>query len=301
LTPVPDDPIFIIGHWRTGSTLLHQLLNLDPNLAAPTLLQVAEPNCFICSYRYYLPVFSALLSKTRPMDNVKIGINEPQEDEYAIFRLSDFSPIERLVFPTDPKYFVNDYPSFLPENEKGIKEWEAKLCFFFRKLSFFHGKTIISKNPFNSLRIRELASLFPKARFIHIVRHPYAVIPSTIHLWKVVMEQNRLNLKGSNPGIEQVTEGLSRLLNTIERDKSFLAGENFYEIRFEDLEADPDSEVRKIYSRFQMPFNDALCDNIRSYMDNLRNYRKNEFHLSEEEKERIRRQLFRHMHIFNYQ
>ena len=39
----PDGPIFIIGHWRTGTTLLHQLMNLDPNLAAPTLFQVAEP------------------------------------------------------------------------------------------------------------------------------------------------------------------------------------------------------------------------------------------------------------------
>jgi hypothetical protein len=300
-TPLPEDPVFIIGHWRTGTTLLHQLLNLDPNLKAPTLFQVAEPDCFICSYRYYLPVFSAMVAKSRPMDNVRIGMNEPQEDEYALYRLTDFSPIERLVFPKDRNYFVLDYPSFLPVIEEERKEWERRLCDYFRKLHFFHGKRIVSKNPFNSLRMKELSVLFPKAKFIHIVRHPFEVVPSSIHMWKIVMEQNSLNRLGSIPGIEEVTLGLDKVLTTIEKDSTFLQEKNFYELKFEDLEADPVAEVRKIYSRFQIPFDDALSLNIHSFMDNLKNYQKNEFHLKEEEKELIRRQLFRHMQFFNYQ
>jgi hypothetical protein len=299
-TPFPENPIFIIGHWRTGTTLLHQLMNLDPNLAAPTLFQVAEPNCFICSYRYYVPVFSALLPENRPMDNVRLGMNEPQEDEYAIYRITDFSPIERLVFPKNSNYFILDYPSFMPGNEKERKEWEEQLSSYFRKLHFFHGKTIVSKNPFNSLRIKELAVLFPKARFIHIVRHPYDVVPSTIHLWKIVLQQNSLNRKGSEPGIKEVVEGLDKVLTTIEKDKSVLPEENFYEMKFEDLEADPVAEFRKIYSRFHMPFDDALSHNIQSFMDSLKNYRKNVFHLSDEEKVLIYKQLNQHMQVFNY-
>lgn len=300
-TPVPEDPIFIIGHWRTGTTLLHQLLNLDPNLAAPTLFQVAEPGCFICSYRYYLPVFSALVSEYRPMDNVRIGMNEPQEDEYAIYRITDFSPIERLVFPKNSDYFLLDYPSFLPGNEKERKEWEEQLRSYFRKLHFFHGKIIVSKNPFNSMRIKELAVMFPKARFIHIVRNPYEVVPSTIHMWKIVLDQNKLNRKGSYPGIEEVAKGLHKVLTTIEKDRSILPEENFYEMKFEDLEADPIAEVMKIYSRFHMPFDGALSHHIESFMDSLKNYRKNVFLLADEEKELICKQLSHHMQNFNYQ
>jgi hypothetical protein len=300
-TPVPDDPIFIIGHWRTGTTLLHQLLNLDPDLAAPTLFQVAEPDCFICSYRYYFPVFSALVAENRPMDNVKIGMNEPQEDEYATYRITDFSPIERLVFPKDPNYFILDYPSFMPGNVKERKEWEAQLCNYFRKLSFFHGKTIVSKNPFNSFRIKELVSLFPKARFIHIVRHPYEVVPSTIHMWKIVLEQNKLNCNGSDPGIEEVAKGLNKLLTAIEKDRLILPAENYIEMKFEDLEADPVGEFRKIYSKFKMPFNDTLEQKILSFTGSLKNYRKNEFHLADIEKEMIHKQLKQHMQNFNYQ
>jgi hypothetical protein len=246
-------------------------------------------------------VFAALVAENRPMDNVKIGMNEPQEDEYAIYRITDFSPLERLVFPKGTGYFIQDYPSFLPGNEADRKEWEKQLCSYFRKLRFFHGKTIISKNPFNSMRIKELAALFPGARFIHIVRHPFEVVPSTIHMWKIVIDQNRLNQKGSIPGIEEVTRGFDTMLNAIKKDKSCIPEENYFEMRFEDLEADPIAELRKIYLRFSMTFDDALGKKIESYMECLKNYKKNEFHLEEEEKEQIRRQLFQHMRIFNYQ
>ena len=32
-------PIFILGHWRTGTTLLHELLSLDPRHGYPTSYQ----------------------------------------------------------------------------------------------------------------------------------------------------------------------------------------------------------------------------------------------------------------------
>jgi hypothetical protein len=276
------------------------MLNLDPNLAAPTLFQVAEPNCFICSYRYYLPVFSTLVDENRPMDNVKIGINEPQEDEYAIYRITDFSPIERLVFPKNSGYFVLDYPSFMPGEENERKKWEEQLCSYFQKLHFFHGKTIVSKNPFNSLRIKELAALFPKARFIHIVRHPHEVVPSTIHMWKIVFDQNKLNCKGSDPSTEEVAKGLHKFLTIIEKDKAFIPEDKFFEMKFEDLETDPVGEFRKLYSRFHMPFDDSLSKNIQTFIDGLKDYRKNEFHLSKEEKELIRNHVHQHMQNFNY-
>jgi omega-hydroxy-beta-dihydromenaquinone-9 sulfotransferase len=299
-TPVPDDPVFIIGHWRTGTTLLHQLMDLDPNLAAPTLFQVAEPGCFISAYRYYLPVFSAMIRDTRPMDNVRIGMNEPQEDEYAIYRLTDFSPIERLVFPKGPGYFVTDTPSFLPEGENERKLWEEQLCSYFRKLTFFHGKTIVLKNPFNSLRIRELNALFPKARFIHLNRHPYEVVPSSIHMWKIVMNQNRLNRKGRCPGMPEVVGGVDRVLATIRRDLATIPEKRVYTMKFEELEADPVTSIRKMYSWFDMPFEEPFSGAMESFIRDLKGYRKNEFTLKEEEKKFIREKLWHHMQYFNY-
>jgi hypothetical protein len=276
------------------------MMSLDPNLAAPTLFQVAEPECFICSHQYYRPLFSALVSVTRPMDNVKIGMDEPQEDEYAIFRLTDFSPIERLVFPKDQVYFPVDYTSFVPLDERKRNEWDTALCAYFRKLNYVYRKTLVSKNPFNSMRIKELLTLFPKARFIHIVRHPYEVVPSTINMWKIVVKQNKLNRKGSIPCIDKVSQGYAKLLNIVKNDSLVIPNGNFVEIKFEDLEADPVNEIRNIYSRFQMPIDDTFISNLESFLNSLKTYKKNIFYLTESEKEMIRKHLSEQMLIFNY-
>ena len=49
-----------------------------------------------------------------------------------------------------------------------------------------------------------------------------------------------------------------------------------------------------------MPFDDELSCNIQSFMYSLKNYKKNEFHLSDEEKEFIHKQLNQYMDIFKY-
>jgi len=209
--PQPTNPIFIIGHWRTGSTFLHQLMSRDPGLAAPTLFQVALPENFLISYRFYKPILGSLLGEYRPMDNVKIGFDEPQEDEYAIFRLTSFSPLEQLLFPRKKEYFLFT-ARFLPKTDD-LEQYGKSLANFYKKIVFISGKKVISKNPFNSLRIPFLSALFPEAKFIHIVRHPYAIVPSTRHLWNVIQKQNVLNRNGYIPTLQEITSFLSYLIS----------------------------------------------------------------------------------------
>ena len=103
------------------------------------------------------------------------------------------------------------------------------------------------------------------------------------------------------PCLEDVTKGLDKVLTTIQKESVILNTENFYVMKFEDLESDPFEELRKLYSWFEMPFEPPFKNQLESFLINLGPYRKNEFHLSKEEKELISRQLFHHMGIFNYQ
>ena len=48
-------PLFIIGHWRTGTTLLHELLACDPHLAFP--------NTYSCLAPHHFPLSSAVLPR----------------------------------------------------------------------------------------------------------------------------------------------------------------------------------------------------------------------------------------------
>ncbi len=93
-------PLFIVGHWRTGSTLLHQLISLDPQFTAPNMVQTTIPDHFLFSTRYYQPILRRALPKTRPMDNVFLSPLQPQEDEFALVRMGSESPLEKLIFPS---------------------------------------------------------------------------------------------------------------------------------------------------------------------------------------------------------
>ena len=69
-TPVPTNPIFIIGHWRSGSTFLHQLLGCDPKLTVPDQLQCTYPESFINGRKFIEPLMGFMIPDKRPFSRV---------------------------------------------------------------------------------------------------------------------------------------------------------------------------------------------------------------------------------------
>src|SRR5687767_12923662 len=65
-------PLFVLGHWRSGTTHLHYLLGLDDRFACPNLYQVHYPHTFLSTERRFSGVTAFLLPKHRPYDNVRL-------------------------------------------------------------------------------------------------------------------------------------------------------------------------------------------------------------------------------------
>src|SRR5256714_5885145 len=91
-TPVREAPLFIVGHWRTGTTLLHELLILDERHTCPNTYQCLVPNHFVLSERLGKRWLRFLMPSRRPMDNMAAGWDRPQEDEFALCMLGQPSP-----------------------------------------------------------------------------------------------------------------------------------------------------------------------------------------------------------------
>jgi LPS sulfotransferase NodH len=295
---MPADPVFIIGHWRTGSTYLHQLLALDDKLVTPNVFQVSAVDSFLVSEKYYKPVMTSMMHPTRPMDNVPLGFYEPQEDEYALIKMTPDSPLEKMLFPKNDSYFLNGYKDFYPQNPAAWKKLFYNFCL---RLSFIDGKRVLLKNPFHSMRLPLLREMFPEAKFIHIHRHPYAVVPSTIHMWHIVGNENKLKNKSSKYRVDEVSEVLNRLLAYVQRHLKDIPEKNKVEISFEELETDPAGTVKKIYGKLNMTpapgFEQKLADKIAL----TKSHRKNKYTLTEQNKEIIKKTLGKHFIYYNYQ
>jgi len=299
-TNIEKPPVFIIGHWRSGTTLLHQLLALDIRFTTPTLVQTVAPEHFLFSAKYWIPLMKKTIPTKRPMDEVVVGPVDPMEDEWALLRMDVQTPLSKVFFPSRKFGFMSCRDEFIPEG-KSRARFEKCLITFLRKITLHTGKRIILKNPFHTPRIKLLSELLPGSKFIHIVRHPYKIVPSAINMWNILEAENAFKggwVKADIMGSAAMVEWFRK---KVDDDKNFLAPDRFTELRYEDLEKDPVSEIRRIYNCFGISFSDDFERAIQRFMEEKKGYRKNVFVLKAEDKESIKEYLGEYMKCYGYE
>jgi omega-hydroxy-beta-dihydromenaquinone-9 sulfotransferase len=284
-TPIKA-PVFIIGHWRTGTTLLHELFALDERFAFPTTYECMEPNHFLLSenlFTRWLPFFAPT---RRPMDNMAAGFNRPQEDEFALCMLGLPSPYLTIAFPNRPPQF-DEYLDLEGLSPRALAKWKRGFLNFLQALTVRHDKRLILKSPTHSCRIKVLLEMFPDARFVHIVRDPYVVFPSTMNLWKSLYRTFALQ-RPTFAGLEErVLNNFVRLYDKIEEGKARVDFDRFYELRYEDLIRDPVGEMGMLYDHLGLGGFETLLPQLQKYLADTKGYETNRYQLSDEQAAKI--------------
>ena len=128
-------PLFIIGHWRTGTTLLHNLLALDEQFAYPNLFQISNPHTFLGREAAVAKQLADAPSQKRPMDNMEVAFNSPGEDEFATSMMSLRSPVIAWSFPRREGHY-DRYLTFRGVPEEDSARWKAAFVLFLKKLIY---------------------------------------------------------------------------------------------------------------------------------------------------------------------
>ena len=281
-------PVFILGHWRTGTTLLHELIACDRALGYPTTYQCFFPNSFLVSGGAFNRLYGWFMPETRPFDDVTVGLDRPQEEEFGLVNMGVGSPYEAFAFPrhgpADPRYLDLDG---LSKGERS--KWEAAYVTLLKRLQFVSPKPLVLKSPANTARVRTLVKLFPDARFIHIARNPFEVYPSTIHMLNALASVQGLH---NPPQIDQwsgeyALSTFERMFAAYERDKDLIGKDRLVEIRYEELVADPKRVVAGLYSALDLGDFAAVEADIEAYLDKRRDFRPNEYALADAERSAI--------------
>ena len=182
-TPHPE-PVFILGHWRSGTTLLHEFLILDPRHGSPTTYQCMSPHHFLMSESLAVEHLNWMMPGRRPMDNMLSGWNRPQEDEFALANLGAPTPYLEFAFPRADRRLDAGAFDLTGLKPYELRRWKRALTGLLRRIAMRDPRRLILKSPLHSCRLPTLLELFPRAKFVHIVRDPMTVFPSTVHLWK---------------------------------------------------------------------------------------------------------------------
>jgi hypothetical protein len=283
---IEHPPIFIIGHWRSGTTLLHNLMSLDPQFTYPNLYQVMFPGSFLLTEKIVTRLTRWGVPKTRPVDNLPAGWDMTQEDEVAMLAMTQLSPYLMLAHQNDPGKYSRFYDlTELTPAERRL--WQDSFVYFLKKLTIRANKTIVLKTPLHTYRIPILLEMFPDARFIFIYRDPYVVYKSTIHMRKTLFIENGLG-KPCFEGIEEeILRPYLQLFDTYESTKHMIPAGNLHEVRFEDLEADPLEQMRQIYDHLALPGWENVAPKIQDQVPALSKYQKNTYNMDEQLMRRI--------------
>jgi hypothetical protein len=285
-TSIDQPPIFLLGHWRSGTTLLHELMACDESLGYPNTYQCMAPSHFLLTERLFTRWLRYLLPATRPMDNMQLALDRPQEDEFAMCMLGAGSPLSAIAFPNRP-LGRDDQLDLENASAAGLRYWKQAFCGFLQKITYRTRRRLVLKSPPHTARIKTLKELWPNAIFIHIVRNPYVVFASTINLWRALYKAHGLQSPTYEGLEERVLSTFVRMYEKLEEGKRLLDPGQFYELSYEDLVRNPIAEMRKIYEHFRLPGFDACLPRLHRYLSAVSGYETNKYNLSNEQRSLI--------------
>ncbi|MEN0112137.1 MAG: sulfotransferase, partial [Planctomycetota bacterium] len=227
--------------------------------------------------------------KKRPMDNVATGWERPQEDEFALCSLGLPTPYRTWAFPRRGPVDA-DWLTLEGVDADRLADWKRRLDQFVRAVTLRRpGRRVVLKSPPHTARVRTLLEVFPDARFVHIVRDPSALFPSTVRLWKSLSDVQTLQWTAKRHDWieEEVLANLVRMYEAYERDRDLIPDGRLAELRYEDLVADPMGELRRVYNDLDLGDFAAAEPGVSRYLAAERDYRTNRFEVPDDVRGRV--------------
>lgn len=292
-------PVFILGHWRSGTTYLFELMACDEQFVCFNPASTYTTNNFLLLRRLIDRIQSKEVGGSRPMDNMAYTIDSPSEETFAMASRSTKSCMNMLVFPQDfTRYRRYAYTKTLSIEERAL--WEKKYIRVLKKVVYEERngrsgkseKRLLLKSPDNTCRVAELLHLFPNARFIHIYRNPYRVVKSTINMIDSVMDMLTFQQIPPHDVIEDEIINMYRdlYMSYMEEEKQ-IPREHLIEIRYEDFIQEPIHYLKGIYAKLGIKGYRRAEPAFLARIKQSKDYQPNQFFIDEKLKAKINREL----------
>jgi hypothetical protein len=299
---IEQPPIFILGHWRSGTTYLHNLLSQDPQMAYVTTYQGIFPNQLLSAKWVFKSLMKANMPDKRPADNVKLSADFPQEEEFAIGNMNPYSFYNFWFFPRRTIDYLNKYILLKDFSEKQKARWKNDYTWMVRKALINTGRDLfISKNPPHTGRVPVLLEMFPEAKFIHIYRNPITVYLSTLNFFTKTIPPLKFQNFSKLEMEMNILEVYEKMMQKFEADKALIPAGHLVEIRYEDFEGDPLPQLEAIYKQLNIQGFEANKATFKAYIDGQEEFQVNQHKIARAELDRILSRLQRFMDLGGYQ
>ena len=282
-TEIHPEPIFLLGFWRSGTTLLHNLFACDPQWGFVNTYQAALPDLFLAGQNRLRRLLASTLPENRGIDNIPVDFAMPQEEEIALMCASGLSPYVSLNFPrtaneTLEYLFMGD-----SVDQRDLERWRAEYTKLLKAATLYmDGKPLALKSPSNTSRIPELLRLFPDARFVYIQRNPYDTLRSYLHLLRLMNGWHALQSFDFDELVQRQVRIYRRMAEAYLEQREVIPAGRLVEIRYEELEQDKIGQMQRIYHELGLDGYDSFAPQLAEYISSIADFQKNPAQISDQ-------------------
>ncbi len=262
-----EAPVFVTGLGRSGTTLLHELLSLDPDVRSPRLWELM----------YSVPVPEAATYEDDPRvaaSDAEITVMDEMVPAFTgMHENRGFLPTECIFafahqFSTDMFTGLWNVPSYVLHRAGGDHApeyaWHRRTL---ATLQSRHPGRWVLKAPSHLSALPALFAEYPDARVVITHRDPLRVIGSLADLMATLhwMHSDHVD----HDGIAQLLGfGLGFLMDevTTVRDAGTLPEDRISDVVYADLVADPVAVVRRLYASWDLELGPAHEERMLAYV-----------------------------------
>ncbi len=270
-TRTVESPVFIVANPRSGTTFLHRLMSLDPQFFHLELYHTLFPSVSLIRLFHHLgqlegPLGDTLRGLTRLVERLafggwddihQIGFRRAEEDE-ALFVLNLLTPaLYLLVHEIDEV----PTPGYLDSAPRPVRD---RIIRFYRdsvariaEAEQAEGR-LLEKSVLIGGRFQTMCEVYPNARFVHLVRHPYRAIPSFVSMFRSTWYAVSPSIPDEGPATRRLTElGIDYYRRLHDAAGNF-GDDRVRTVQFRDLVGDPMATLEEIYGWLDTPLTDAF-------------------------------------------
>ncbi|MBP5769951.1 MAG: sulfotransferase [Bacteroidaceae bacterium] len=276
--PLEHDPLFILGHWRSGTTFVHNIFAQDKHFGHTTTYQTVFPHLMMFGQGFIKPIMNFFIPDHRPTDGMELTPDLPQEEEFALSNTTPYSYYDFWYFPKRMLDYCDRYLTFEKISEAEKRAYQDAFMKIV-KISLWNtgGTQYLSKNPPHTGHVQALVEMFPDAKFIYLMRNPYTVFESTRSFFTQTIAPLKLQDVSDDQIEMNAIEVYPRLYRAYQQQKKCIPEGHLYEVKFEDFEHDAYAVTKDIYEKLNLPGWEASEEAIRSYIESKRGYKKNRY------------------------
>lgn len=280
--PLQHDPVFILGHWRSGTTFVHNIFAQDPRFGYTTTYQTVFPHYMMALQGLFKPVMGWLMPNHRPTDNMELAPDLPQEEEFALQNMCPYTYYNFWMFPERMQEYCDRFLTMKDAKEDEIADFKEQFMKLV-KISMWNSRRnvkdaqYLSKNPPHTGKVKTLVEMFPNAKFIYLIREPYTVFESSRSFFTQTIGPLELHSIPLDEMERNILYGYKELHDAYQEQKKYIPEGNLFEVKFEEFEKDAMGITERIYRELNIPGWDEAKPLIEKYVESKKGYKKNKY------------------------